>query len=245
MSEDEGRRELERKSREGDPDARRALLQARLREEGTGAFVMDFIRTLLEAGPLTASKPYRDACGAVVRYVGEQGSKGSWCCPVCGCKYPYIFWDMKSEALRKWEPGEVVILIDEDACPECGELSGGEEGARALPVSEAPSLKPHLEAVSGMTGAKASKSHAQECRCQRKRRILEDEVKALKAQADVWRHDIAFLSKGADEDEAAGLAIVAERKRKAAEKAEAELARFECRLQELRQELTVDRKTDA
>lgn len=248
MSDDEDRREIERRSKEGDPAARRSLLQVRLREEGAGAFVMDFVKGMLEAGPVTVSIPYRDACGALVRYVGEAGHRGSWRCPVCGCAYPYTFWDMKSDGpARVRTPDEVVLGLDEDACPSCGEIAGDEgsaEGAEAKPGGEAPSLKPHLESMSGTTGAKASRSPSTECRCQRKRRVLGEELEALKAKATAWRNDIAFLGRVAREAKESGRAEEAARDLELLLSAESDLVKFEARAEELRQELRVDKETD-
>lgn len=239
MSGDEAQRELERAYRDGDPTARKALLDLRLREEGPGAFVMDFVKDMLEAGPVTVSIPYRDACGAYVRYVGEAGRNGSWRCPVCGCAYPYVFWDMRSAgSARTWLPGEIVLGLDEDACPRCGELAGPSVQA---PAAGEPVLKPVFAAATSKPES-ACKSEAQECRCQRKRRILGDELRELEAKIGTWTRDVEFLGKRADEHEAAGHPEAAARERAVAEKAKSDLEEFRAKAEGLRQELAVDRE---
>ncbi|MGZ6281788.1 MAG: hypothetical protein ACXWQ5_00720 [Ktedonobacterales bacterium] len=64
-------------------------------------------------------------CEAVVRFVGDKATRGSWHCPVCGCARPYVFWSLRVDhdyCFDAKDP-QLVIQLASDCCDACGEAN--------------------------------------------------------------------------------------------------------------------------
>lgn len=91
------------------------------------------VSDLLEAGgkifhcrpKFYVSRPTKCECGSFVRLLGEVKVQGNWICPVCGARYPYAFWKIKSEPGGPVVPvvDDLILALGEGACHSCGEAN--------------------------------------------------------------------------------------------------------------------------
>lgn len=61
-------------------------------------------------------------CGALVRFVGSSKER-QWLCPLCGCVYPWAFWEFKTDHDFSYDGSadSLILATAPDACVVCGE----------------------------------------------------------------------------------------------------------------------------